>query len=126
MTEEENRFYTLTLKPSLSLYKGDMQELEKAYQQLLDIVGGLTIDKSIEKVGSDACHVHAMISCPYIKNKNMIKEYLLGYHYYLNIVRKNATQNVHEIWTQYIRKERNDSDRFTEVFGNMFPLEDLY
>lgn len=124
--EIELRHYTITIKPTLNSLKGDMTALGRAYLDVLNYVNGETVEQSIEKQGTKSCHIHAMIRCPFIKDKTAVSHQVVGYHIHLRIVRKNSLHTVQETWVRYINKEKNDSERFNLVFGNMFPLEDLY
>lgn len=123
----EDRYYTLTLKPVQKEYKGNMLYLRASYLQLIDIVGGQTEEFTFEKVDTPMLHLHALIRCPYIKSKYHIAKLLPGYHIHMKVIVKNANQEqILNKWKLYITKERSDSDRYTDVFGNMFPLEELY
>jgi hypothetical protein len=111
------------MKPTLRSYKGDIKLLEQNYGEVLTILGGTTEHKVYEKRGTDKLHIHALISCPYIQHKEILSKYIMGYHYHLEIVRKN--KNVEEVWLAYLGKERSEAEKFHFVYGNMFPLEDL-
>jgi len=51
----------------------------------------------------------------------------MGYHLKLKVINKKTNQQTgKDTWCRYIHKERSDSERFYNVFGNMFPLEELY
>lgn len=118
-----DRFYTFTLKPTLKSYKGNMTKLNEAFSEVLGILGAQVEHKVYEKVGTDQLHLHALLECPYIPNKMILKKYLLGYHTHLEIVRHG--KDVEQIWKLYTAKERSDAEQYTEAYGNMFPLADL-
>lgn len=122
------RFYTITLKPVLKNYKGDKEALTGAYTDMLTIIDGQTEQLTFEKVGTPELHLHALISCRQITqvSHKYIMRILFGYHLHKKIISKKADQqSVKDTWLRYIHKERSDADRFYNVFGNMFPLEEL-
>jgi len=123
------RYYTVTIKPTCKAYKGNQLILAGAYQDLLSIVNGQTEEITYEKVGTSGLHLHALIKCEKISSSShyQIMKLLHGFHFYKKIVSKTANhQTVIDTWKRYIHKERSDSDRFYNVFGNQFPLEELY
>jgi len=123
----EDRYYTVTLKPNTKALQGSMSLLRTAYTQMLDVVGGQTEELTFEKVDTKGLHLHALIKCPYIKSKYNISKVMVGYHLHLKVINKKADQQtVKDTWCRYIHKERSDSERFYNVFGNMFPLEELH
>jgi len=118
---EDLRYYTLTMKPSLKQYKGNVAKLREEYLRLLDAVGGDTVHFVLEKQNTTAVHIHSMIKCPYIKDKRYIGRFISGYHYNLNLVRREKEGDVEQVWLKYISKEKSDSEIYHKVFGNMFP-----
>jgi len=122
-----DRYYTVTLKPNTKSLQGNMQLLREHYLNMLDIVGGQTEELTFEKVDSKGLHLHSLIKCPYIASKYNISKALAGYHLHLKVISKKADQQtVKDTWCRYIHKERSDADRFYNVFGNMFPLDEIY
>jgi len=121
------RYYTITLKPNTKSLKGDMKSLRLAYVTLLEVVGGQTEEIQFEQVDTDGLHLHALIKCPFIKSKYYISKSLVGYHLHTKIIKLTANkEQIKTTWNLYTQKEKSDSERYHAVFGNMFPLEELY
>lgn len=115
---DSERYYTLTIKPTAKWARGDRIELFMALNLIENILDAFTIFSECEKEGTPALHLHALIRCPYIKDKTIIRQNLYGYHTHLDIVRKG--KDIEDIWKLYINKEVSDSERYHKVYGNMF------
>lgn len=118
-----NRKYTLTLKPVLKKYKNDKPSLIDAFDLLLITINANNNHCVFEKEGTDSLHLHAIISCPLIKDKRSLTKILKGYHLHTEIIRYKDYDNIEDVWKRYIHKEESDSDRYTLLYGCMIPLD---
>lgn len=119
----EERFYCFTLKASANNYKGNKKLLDEQFELYLDMVGGIADDVVYECEGTSNVHLHALIRCPYIKNKVTLAKKLYGFSPYSEIIRKDELAMIKYIWFNYTHKNVktiSDSSRYTECFGNMF------
>lgn len=116
--EESKRYYTLTVKPVLSIFKGDKHRLQESIQYLLDDVRGQIHYIRFEKENTKSLHAHLLIRCPYIANKSLIR--CTGYHTNFTIIRKKNENESIQNFQRYLQKELSDSDQFAECNGNAF------
>jgi len=121
MTDE--RFYTFTIKASMDIFKGNKDLLDQNFRLFLSIVGGTSKSVVYEDLGTRNVHIHALITCPYIKDKSRVAKMLRGWSIHSDIIKCTELHLVKYIWFNYTHKlirGVSDSDRIHECFGNMF------
>lgn len=119
-----NRKYTVTIKPVSKVTKGNFDLLKDIYEEFLTIVGGSNNYLTFEMKGTESVHLHAIISCPLIKDKRAITKQLKGYHLNTQIILYRDYDDIEDIWLKYTNKEVSDADRYTLLYGCMIPIID--
>lgn len=113
------RLYTVTIKPTATAYKSKHQ-LDHWAERYVNRIVGRVLMYSFEKMGTSRVHLHMLIQCPFIHNKALIAQSFKGFHIHAELVRKNReTESIHT-WERYINKEASDSEFYHGKYGNMF------
>lgn len=114
------RLYTFTIKGSFKHFKGSFILLYNAFLTYCKLVSYNSFKYVVEDEDTNNIHIHALIECPFIKDKNIIAKKLFGWSTKADIVRFNSTQDIEAIWNMYINKQFSDSDKFEKTYGNCF------
>lgn len=125
---EDNRWYTYTIKPCKTEYKGDSKSLHDKFIESTVLMDTISFEYVVEKRGTLNEHIHALIQVEkYIPNKMIISKdkRFYGYSIKFDIIRKEYEDDIMNIYTLYMKKEMSDSERIENQYGNLFlPVND--
>lgn len=117
------RLYTFTMKACMDCFKGNKELLKLNFTAYLSAIGGTQEQLVFEDEGKRNIHLHALIRCPYIKDKSHYAKLFKGWSTHCEIIKAKDEDMSKYIWFNYINKyvaNISDSDRIYECFGNMF------
>lgn len=128
LKEPDNRWYTLTIKPCFTSYKGNGKQLFDKFLSVIHDMNYIHFEHRIECQGTNNEHIHALVQVKrYIPNKMVISKSnkYYGYHIKFDIIRKEYETDQCSIFRHYMHKEISDSEKFYIQYGNGFlPIND--
>lgn len=113
------RYYTITIKPVYTPFKGDKKNLFSTFINWCKAVKYNSFTYVYEGENTSNLHIHALVECPLIK----VLPCNFGYHIHKQIIRIefNNEEDIKHIWKLYTSKElTSDSAHYHHLYGNMF------